>query len=855
MNADLALGEVSVSLLRSFPRASVSITDVVVTNRKPFKGTELANIGEIRVAVDMLSLVSGEPRVREVALIDPVLNVKVKPNGKANYDIALASEEEEEAPAEDEEAAPYSLKLDSFEVQNLKLRYRDKQNKLRLAIDDLDHQTSGDFSDKLVDLKTHTDIAAMTFKQGRVKLLKDSAWNVDFDVQYDQESGKITFGDNKVGVNALTLEFQGSVEPKNEEDWQLDLSFASKDSAFEALLSMVPNAYGKDFKDIKAGGTISLQGKAVGLYDADAEDHLPGLDLAVQINDGSFAYPGMSESIEALAMDLVVKHPEGSLDTLDVNLKSFTVKGAGSDFQADAVVKTPMSDPYAKANAKGTLNLGKLAATVPEATDGNSISGIATMNFALDGKASEFDSGRAKKAQGTFGLKNVKAESEDLPVPMRVDSMAMAFSPSKITLSNTRVGWGKKSNLSMDGEIRDMVGYLLSPEGVLRGHLNMSSSYIDARPFQAETDEPDEPAEAAAADSEAVVVPVPERISFTSAGTFKEVVTQDFTMTNVKYTAKVKDQVARLDDLSANMLGGRVGMSGTYAAKTSAHADVDFQIKAANFDLGETTETFSTVGNIAPILKGTGGRFDGDFNVATRVQKDGTPDLNILLSAGSFMARGIKVAPSFMKDVSKKTSPQASSLSAGGSSMQYAIKNGTMTIQPYLLKVGPFDATLSGTSGIVDEKLDLNLEMPLPAAAAKGLGKALGKNAGDSEVTVTVNIFNTYSKPKVKVKVGGVGSMVSGAVNDLIDKASAAGDLLIAQAEKAAEVLKTEADKKATALVKKASNPLQKKAAQESGKVIRKQAASKGDKLIAEAKKEKEKLVEKAKKESAKRLK
>src|SRR5215203_5646674 len=96
VNAKLAWDGTSLSILRDFPNVSLGMKRLSVVGVAPFRGDTLLAMREARVALDVGSVIgylrSGAPIVvREIALVQPDVRLRVLPDGRANWDIARES--------------------------------------------------------------------------------------------------------------------------------------------------------------------------------------------------------------------------------------------------------------------------------------------------------------------------------------------------------------------------------------------------------------------------------------------------------------------------------------------------------------------------------------------------------------------------------------------------------------------------------------------------------------------------------------------------------------------------------------------------------------------------------------------
>ena len=80
-----------ITILKSFPDLTVDIADVKVSGNAPFEGVDLARIGSLTATIDIKSVFGDKIDIKRVGLIKPYIHIRVLEDGKANYDIAIAS--------------------------------------------------------------------------------------------------------------------------------------------------------------------------------------------------------------------------------------------------------------------------------------------------------------------------------------------------------------------------------------------------------------------------------------------------------------------------------------------------------------------------------------------------------------------------------------------------------------------------------------------------------------------------------------------------------------------------------------------------------------------------------------------
>lgn len=876
LDADIALDGVSVSFFSTFPRLGVELTGLEVTGRGDFAGVPLARLPKASLGLDLMSVVKGETvRIETLSLTDPAFVIRIDEAGRWNTDLVKGGGGGGDTGGGSGE---WSLKLDALDVTGLDLRYEDQRTGDRIVLDDLGLRSRGDFSQARVRLDTDATIGALSARWGGVTWLSDTRWAADLALELDQQTGALSFGENTVTVNALTVGFRGGLEPVGD-DWRMDLGFDTRDTSFKSLLSLVPSAFSSGFDGVDAAGTLSLAGTARGLYRSEG-DHLPAFDLAVKVADGRFQYPGLPTAVERIGLDVAITHPEGPTDGVVVDLKRFALTAAGQPVEGRLRLSTPISDPAVDAEIVGKVDLAALRASLPAEAGAPTATGRLDLDLRVSGKASDFTNQAFDRvtAAGRFRGQDLRYESEDLPVVVTFDQLDLELSPQQAKVAALALRYGD-SDLKAIGQFDNLVPYWLA-DATLVGSLALESRKLDLRPFQ--TDE-EAPAEAPPGEDEAVIVAIPTDLDFTLDTKIGQMRTDEFDLDDVRGRVTMRGGALRMEGMKASMLGGEVTFDGSYVAPTDEHADVDLTITGFELDLPKTLATFETFERIAPILKGANGRFDTGLQMATRIKRDGTPDLSILSSKGVFTPAGLTLQPKALADASAQLkSKKYESLQVAGAKVAYAFENGRVRLDPVATKLGGAPATLKGSFGVLDRTLDLKLATKIPTAALAGtpLAAQLG-GAVPKEADVELRFGGTWDAPKVTVALEGMAEVVDAVkeaaidrakeeagkvVTDLVAEARKAGDALIAEAEKAAALVRSEAKvaadkvrseakKQGDKLVRDAKgNPLKEAAAKEASKALtreadeqagklEREAGRKADGLVAEARKQKEKLI------------
>lgn len=408
INADVVFEDFNVTLFRNFPNVTAELNDLGVMNRAPFEGQVLFATDEFTVDVNIMDLLGDQLRVKGISLIRPVINIKVLPDGRANYDITYPSTDTTETSTTD--TTEFAFGIDHWEIVDGDVTYEDQSLPYLLVVKGLNHSGSGDFTQDVFDLKTITTVDTVTTAFDGVEYLTNKKVSIDATLNISEGYTKYTFKDNTAKVNDFAVQFDGWFK-MNENDFGMDLTFSSPESSFKSLLSLVPGIYSNDFKDIKTEGELSFKGAVKGTY---SEKQMPAFNLNLFVNNAMFKYPDLPTAISNINVDLLVDNKDGVIDNTVINLKKLHLDFGSNPVDASALI-SKMYPTNVDANLSAKLNLAELNKMFP--MEGLEMKGSYAVNLKAKGI---YDS--LKKTipaiDANMSLAGGYVKSKDFPMPL-----------------------------------------------------------------------------------------------------------------------------------------------------------------------------------------------------------------------------------------------------------------------------------------------------------------------------------------------------------------------------------------------------------------------------------------------------
>ena len=345
------------SLFRHFPNFSASTGEIGIFNRKPFEGEHLFVAENLRIEINLWDLIFGtEVSIKGITLIAPDINIKTLEDGRANYDITFPASDATPS----DSVSNFSFSIDSWQITRGRIKYYDATFPFGFSIVNLEHSGSGDFNEKLFDLRTSSSADSLLVTYDGTTYVSDKHVDADAVVEISEDYSRFTFKDNLIHINEFGFGFNGWFK-MNPENYEMDISWSTESNSLKNLLSLIPDGLMKDKNMISATGNVQFAGYFKGLFD---DNHIPAFQLAVKVKDGSFKYPEFPESVSDVNFDLQIDHNDGPFTNTRIDLKSMRAKIGINPIDARLLIENLINYPV-DAHVSASIDLASLSRVLP----------------------------------------------------------------------------------------------------------------------------------------------------------------------------------------------------------------------------------------------------------------------------------------------------------------------------------------------------------------------------------------------------------------------------------------------------------------------------------------------------------
>lgn len=731
INARVDFSDIDISLIRRFPRVSVAIENIQVIGNGNFAADTLIAAKKIDAALNLMSVISGDKMtIYSVAVNQPRIHAIVAKDGSVNWDIVKP----DTAAAAPTEEKPFNMELKNYSINDGYISYMDSVGGMHSEIIGLQHEGSGDFNADLFTLSTTTKAEAVNFTMGSIPYLVNTKTSIDADIQVDNKNSKYSFKTDEIALNELKIATDGFFQLVNDSTYNMDIRFNAPSTDFKNILSLIPVVYQKDFAKVKTSGKAIFNGSVKGIMSG---DRLPAYHVNLDVQNGFFQYPDLPAPVKNINIAMKVDNPDGVTDHTVVDISKAHIEMENEPFDFRLLLKTPVSDMWVDAAAKGKLDLSKIGRMV-KLEPGTDIKGLLNANVTAKGfveavQKQQFD---RFAAAGTIALDNFRYVAKDYPDGVSLDRLLMTFNPKNVTL-NEAAGSYLKTNFAANGSVNNLIAYALKDKP-LDGSLNVKADRLNVNDWMG--------TDTTATDTTATEpFIVPANLDLTLNAQVDEVKYDKLVMKEVSGTMHLADEAVKLSNIKGNALDGTIEMNGSYSTRDNKKKPaITMQYDVKNLDVQKTFNTFVTVQKLMPIGKFLGGKMSSKLNMTGLLRENMFPDLTTLTGDGNiFLIQGLLQKFKPLEQLAERLNVDAlKNVSLREVREQFEFNAGKVFVKPFKMSVNNIDMEIAGMHGF-DQTMDYTIHLKIP--------RALMGNKGNQLVN---DLVSKVSDRGVPVKVG-----------------------------------------------------------------------------------------------------
>lgn len=746
ITAKVEFEDVSLSLIRSFPNANVTIHNLTITNNEPFKEEIFTTSKSIDLRMPIKELFKNQNDdaivITKIDIDEALMTLKENQAGATNWDIFKKPEASTTI-----DSSGFKFNIEDYKITNSALTYINENSNTTVYITNLNHTGNGAFTDKISELNTKSE-ADVSMSIDNASYLENNHITLDALIDLNLKNNTYTFKKNKGFINQLPLEFNGFVQQKT--DGQLiDITFKNPESSFKDFLAVMPERYAKNLADIETSGDFTVNGKISGLL---SDKTIPTIDIKMVSSNASFKYPDLPKRVEQININATVKNDTGNADDTYIDLSALDFKIDSDIFKSSAILKNLGNNTQVDANIDGTLNLANISKAYPIKLD-KQLSGIikGKLNTSFDMNAIETNAYNRIKNNGALSITDFIFSSEDIVNPIHISKADLTFKSGTISLNTFNAKTGE-SDIAATGTIRNLIGFIMN-KNKLQGDFNVKSNVFAVKDFMVAQNEA---AKENKTTSNKVSLKIPDFLDCNITADINTVIYDNLNLKDISGSLAIKDQQAILNGVTSKLFDGLLAITGNISTQ-AVTPTFNINLGVDGFDIAKSFNGLELFQNIAPIANSLQGKLNSTINLKGNLNESFTPNL-ATISGDTFAQVFVNSMNSDKLKVLSTLGEQLNfidfnKLNLSDLKTKLVIENGFVNVKPFNIKYKDIDILIAGSHGF-DKSLNYTAVLNVPA---KYLGSEVNRLIGkinDNEVNkitipVTATISGTYASPKV----------------------------------------------------------------------------------------------------------
>jgi len=466
LSAELNYSDVSVSFFRHFPSLTLTLDNLSLNGSAPYTNEKFITAKEVSFGINVASLIfSKSVKIDQIYLSDSFINVKVNPNGEANYNIYKSQEQASQT----KDSSDTALKLERIEILNSKIIYDDKSTKVHFDAYGFNYLGKGDLNQAVFDLYSKAKIEKLNIVYEDEPYLMNKKIDADLITKVNINSLSFFFQQNNLKINQLLVDFKGKFDILKD-GYNMDFVIKSDNSNLYDVFTAFPPKYITWLSKTELKGNTNLLLTLKGKYIA-SENIAPDLNLDVKINDGFVNYNKSAFPVSNLNLDIKTKVPSLNPDLVIVDAKNLSLN-INQDYLKSNFLLKGVNTPEINADFKAKIDLEKLtkALGIPDIELKGALAGDVKTNGIFDQKNKRFPI-----TNGIINLDNGYLKTPYYPNPItnitiksKIVNQKGTFEDLKINLTPTQFTFeGKPVFVQADLSNFDDLNYDIKAKGEL----------------------------------------------------------------------------------------------------------------------------------------------------------------------------------------------------------------------------------------------------------------------------------------------------------------------------------------------------------------------------------------------------
>ncbi len=545
INTPIGVSSVDIDATSNFPFVTILFADVDIKESYKFSENSLLTAESIECRLNPLNLIRGDYTIHSLIINDGMVDFRVNRSGEINYQITKSSGERGERTA---------FEINRFILKNMKVNWnhQPKAQDFGFFSEDLEATIEQGDSSLVIALEGIVEINKFRFNKNG--FIEGRKFRTSAALDYFNDTGRIRVNNSTLSLNEADFEGSGTYDPSK--NGRVDFNLSGKNTTIQNLVSLLPEGVAKTLSDYKSDGEVYFDLKLEGNLNS---DEYPSLNSTFGVSGARITYPPTGKSITNASFDGVYKSKSiNDLKTAEVSISNFTGTLDDRPLKGNLRVRD-FTDRKVDLTLAGEFMVPSLMEFIPQKIITGS-EGEVQLDINFSGRLKDLEklaTINRVSSDGQITLRDVGFTIENINQSFNELNGILLFNKNTIAMQGLSGRFGD-SDFRLDGEISNMLSYLLMDNQPLRLKASLKSTQVDMDQLLAARTGKQE-------GSYSLYFSPYLNLEFDcQVGSVKF---RRFSGTNLSGVLKIKDQLAMLQKIKFNEIGGDVFLEGLVDTK------------------------------------------------------------------------------------------------------------------------------------------------------------------------------------------------------------------------------------------------------------------------------------------------
>ena len=462
--------QITLSAFDKFPHMALTFEDLVIYEGIEGSTDTLLAARHLYCTINLLDLWRKNYTIREIHLVEGVLNLKIDENGQNNYTVFNAPAR---TSTTNKQQQPLHFDIRKITLDRIRAQYEDvpaRQHYVGFA----EHLLAGLTIEGAVyqtEIKGNLTTEKIALNQDIY--FQNKPLKITASLSYDDAAKSLLIRPSEVGVHGSAFLVQGAYKYP-----EIDLAVEGKNTDIQTLVSLLPAQVANRLSAYRSKGEVYFNSTVAGKIDG---QNNPAITVNFGCKNATFYHPESKKSLTQVNLTGSFtngKHRQASTSELSLNNIAGVLEGKQI---SGAFLLHNFTDQYIKVQAKGEIDINSALAFYPLPAIEDP-SGTLVADFEVEGRVQDFQNisrrKEAVKSTGDISFKDIGFWLKGSALPYFDFNGDFLFRENDLAISNFS-GQVGNSHFLLNGFLKNIIPYLLTHDQAVRIDADLQSRFVD----------------------------------------------------------------------------------------------------------------------------------------------------------------------------------------------------------------------------------------------------------------------------------------------------------------------------------------------------------------------------------------